>query len=97
LGPYGHPDAAPRLIGRGLNVMVSPLPRNKRAKNPRETDGSPPPTEPSIAGGNGTAAKPLADSVANASPGGPDAGPGRASSGFSNNPFSELDRKLGAA
>src|SRR5207249_4729772 len=27
--PYGHPDAAPKLIGRGINVMLSPLPRNK--------------------------------------------------------------------
>ena len=25
----------PKLIGRGINVMISPLPRNKRAKNPR--------------------------------------------------------------
>ncbi|MBI4657640.1 MAG: translation initiation factor IF-3 [Verrucomicrobia bacterium] len=36
LTPFGHPDAPARLIGRGINLMVSPLPRNKRAKNPRE-------------------------------------------------------------
>jgi translation initiation factor IF-3 len=36
VAPYGHPDAAPKLIGRGLNVMLSPLPRNKRARNPRQ-------------------------------------------------------------
>jgi len=36
--PYGHPDAAPKLIGKGLNVMLSPLPRNKRAKNPRQAE-----------------------------------------------------------
>jgi translation initiation factor IF-3 len=35
--PYGHPDAEPKLIGKGINVMLSPLPRNKRAKNPRHT------------------------------------------------------------
>lgn len=35
LAPYGHPDFAPKLIGRGINLMLSPLPRNKRAKNPR--------------------------------------------------------------
>jgi translation initiation factor IF-3 len=35
IAPYGHPDFAPKLIGRGINVMISPLPRNKRAKNPR--------------------------------------------------------------
>jgi len=33
---YGHPDFAPKLIGRGINVMISPLPRAKRAKNPRQ-------------------------------------------------------------
>ena len=36
--PYGHPDAAAKLIGRGINVMLSPLPRNKRAKNPRQAE-----------------------------------------------------------
>ena len=33
--PFGHPDSPPKLIGKGLNVMLSPLPRNKRAKNPK--------------------------------------------------------------
>ena len=32
IAPYGHPDFPPKLIGRGINVMISPLPRNKRAK-----------------------------------------------------------------
>ncbi len=36
--PYGHPDAPAKLIGKGINVMLSPLPRNKRAKNPRQED-----------------------------------------------------------
>jgi len=41
--PFGHPDFPPKLIGRGINVMISPLPRNKRAKNPRQlADGSVP-------------------------------------------------------
>ena len=35
---YGHPDFEPKRIGRGINVMVSPLPRNKRAKNPRQAE-----------------------------------------------------------
>lgn len=34
--PYGHEDAPPKLVGRSINVMLSPLPRNKRAKNPHE-------------------------------------------------------------
>jgi translation initiation factor IF-3 len=33
---FGHPDFQPKLVGRGINLMISPLPRNKRAKNPRE-------------------------------------------------------------
>ncbi|MBI3192413.1 MAG: hypothetical protein HYZ36_07085, partial [Pedosphaera parvula] len=30
------PDAPPREIGRGITLMLSPHPRNKRAKNPNE-------------------------------------------------------------
>lgn len=46
--PYGHPDSEPKLVGRGVTVMISPLPRNKRAKKPEATDqvpGSPRPLE----------------------------------------------------
>ena len=39
IAPYGHPDFEPKLIGKGINVMISPLPRNKRAKNPRQVEG----------------------------------------------------------
>jgi translation initiation factor IF-3 len=35
IAPFGHPDFAPKLVGRAINLMISPLPRNKRAKNPR--------------------------------------------------------------
>jgi translation initiation factor IF-3 len=38
---YGHPDFPPKLIGRGINVMISPLPRNKRGKNPRADANEP--------------------------------------------------------
>jgi translation initiation factor IF-3 len=34
--PYGHPDAPAKLMGRAINVMISPLPRAKRAKNPHQ-------------------------------------------------------------
>lgn len=33
---WGHPDRDPVLQGRSINVMITPLPRNKRAKNPHE-------------------------------------------------------------
>lgn len=35
IAPYGHPDFQPKLVGKAINLMISPLPRNKRAKNPR--------------------------------------------------------------
>jgi translation initiation factor IF-3 len=43
LTTFGHPDAPAKLIGKGINVMLSPLPRAKRAKNPKqpESDGAP--------------------------------------------------------
>jgi len=34
IAAYGHPDFEPKLIGRGINVMITPLPRNKRPKGP---------------------------------------------------------------
>lgn len=47
---YGQADAPPKMLGeRDLNVMLSPLPRNKRAKNPREANAPkapPPPPAP---------------------------------------------------
>jgi translation initiation factor IF-3 len=38
VSPYGHPDSQHKLVGRAINVMISPLPRNKRAKNPNESE-----------------------------------------------------------
>ncbi len=36
IAAYGHQDFEPKLIGRGINVMITPLPRNKRPKNPHQ-------------------------------------------------------------
>ena len=42
IAPWGHPDFQPKLVGRNINLMISPLPRNKRAKNPRgESEATP--------------------------------------------------------
>ena len=49
---FGHPDFAPKLVGRGINLMISPLPRNKRAKNPRQE------AERAPLGGNHSASHP---------------------------------------
>jgi translation initiation factor IF-3 len=39
IAPYGQPDFQPKLVGKAINLMISPLPRNKRAKNPHVIDG----------------------------------------------------------
>ena len=46
LAAYGQADSPPKMLGdRDLNVVLSPLPRNKRAKNPRASQlPDPPPT-----------------------------------------------------
>jgi hypothetical protein len=92
IAPFGHPDFEPKLIGKGINVMISPLPRNKRARNPRqEGEGAAPGLN---AAGVGSAARltsapagvaavksKTANSVAAKPP----------SSAFANNPFAKLD------
>jgi translation initiation factor IF-3 len=94
--PYGHPDFEPKLVGRSINLMISPLPRNKRAKHPRQTGE--PPVEPSGATVQKPAlqhkpapAKVLIQTDTPASAGVPD----RKSSGFANNPFAQLDLSPG--
>lgn len=83
LAPYGHPDAPAKLVGRNINVMFSPLPRNKRAKNPRQAEGPAPATAPPE---RETAPAPAPETAANA-------GAGRTPStdGFANNPFASLE------
>jgi translation initiation factor IF-3 len=46
ISPFGHPDFPPKLVGKGINVMISPLPRNKRAKNPNQVEGGAQPAVP---------------------------------------------------
>jgi len=81
--PWGHPDADPKLIGKGIVLMLSPLPRNKRAKHPRadEAGNVPPNPEPE----EGSARK-----------NGPSADPEDRSQspGFANSPFSQLEDKV---
>jgi translation initiation factor IF-3 len=46
---YGQADSPPKLLGdRDLNVVLSPLPRNKRAKNPRQVQALEPSTAPAV-------------------------------------------------
>jgi translation initiation factor IF-3 len=93
LALYGHPDAEPKLIGRGVHVMLSPLPRNKRAKNPNQLGGVPPADGSSQNGDDpvksDTKASPLNSKVV------PTNAAEKPSPGFANNPFSQLGAKLG--
>ena len=85
---YGQPDAQPKLMGRNVNVMFSPLPRNKRAKDPRQLAG----TEGAT---SGIPPLPSAGPVATVvtppvtTPASPPAASASADA-FSNNPFQEL-------
>ena len=87
---FGHPDFEPKLIGRGINAMISPLPRNKRAKNPHQLEpGQAPPPAPAQARpeSQGSAAP-----VQIQRPAKPEGAAPRSGS-FANNPFAELEVK----
>jgi len=43
VAPFGHPDFEPKLVGKGINVMITPLPRSQRAKNPHQPEVAPEP------------------------------------------------------
>ncbi len=87
IAPYGHPDFQPKLIGRGINVMISPLPRNKRAKNPRQLEeGETPPklhSEPKEPKPQAHGAKPVQIHRQKSAS-------SESADGFSNNPFEKL-------
>ncbi|MGO8929406.1 MAG: translation initiation factor IF-3 [Limisphaerales bacterium] len=86
LTAYGHPDYEPKLLGRGINVMITPLPRSKRAKAPPQTEAgaaraiSLPRVE-----NNGQGISVQAERAPARQPEEP------RSSGFVNNPFAELE------
>lgn len=93
LASYGTPVAPPRLEGKGIKVMLTPLPRHKRAPNPRAS------TEPSAA--DSPKAKQDRDTQ-QSQPQKPSQFPDRASesqppTGFVNNPFATLDGRSNGA
>jgi translation initiation factor IF-3 len=90
IAPYGHQDFEPKLIGRGISVMISPLPRNKRAKNPHQAEGAQMPPA-AVNSHSPNAGKPAQKSPAQKSPAPvPDESK---SGGFANDPFSKLEVK----
>ena len=89
--PYGHPDFEPKLIGRGINAMISPLPRNKRAKNPYAVEGEGSrATAPAATTNNRPAPPPPVAPAPTANAAVADK---TASTGFVNNPFAKLEVK----
>jgi len=87
ISPYGHPDAPPKMLGKGLSVMLSPLPRNKRARNPHQQDNGEPRPAP-------VAAKPASEAKHDPTP--PPSPPANLQpKGFVNNPFAALKPDLG--
>ena len=86
IAPYGHADFQPKLAGRNITVMISPLPRNKRAKNPHDSES------PASAAGNGSNHRPQ-PAVAER-PSKPRAPlPETDSGNFANAPFAQLEVK----
>jgi len=89
VGPYGHPDAPAKLIGKGINVMLSPLPRNKRAKPPAAVEEVSLPTQASASPPAFPQPPPSAQQPR------PFQHPPKSSGEFVNNPFAKLDVKSG--
>jgi len=90
IAPYGHRDFEPKLIGRGINVMITPLPRNKRAKHPRaegaEAVKSSPPPQPALVENNHGNGERHIERPAKPQP---QAEP--KSGSFANNPFAQIE------
>jgi translation initiation factor IF-3 len=86
IAPYGHADFEPKLIGKGINVMISPLPRNKRGKNPGQSEGgsSTSLSAPKPSNSASSAPPPKSKSTGSVAPKSPPAA-------FANNPFAKLD------
>lgn len=93
LAPYAHPDSEPKLVGRGVSVMLSPLPRHKRAKHPKELEAGAP------IGPNGELAQSPAAPTPKPPPKPPQVNSPAESpppSGFVNNPFAQLNLDPGS-
>ena len=94
IAPYGHPDFEPKLLGRGLNVMISPLPRDKRPRNPfqvqaAETRPAPAPAHPEP----GRQPQPAVPVEVIRPPRPHAQTPVPTPGGFANNPFAQLELK----
>lgn len=88
VAPYGQAIEQPKVVGRGMSVMINPLPRAKRARPPKGESGA--------GSASSEASKPAPrDNPPGASPGS-DASPAAVPAGFVNNPFAQLPEPTGA-
>jgi len=87
IAPYGHPDFEPKLAGRNINVMVSPLPRSKRARNPNAAESTAPPASQGRPENNNRPQPVEVESPASPAPAKPKPG------AFVNNPFAQIEAK----
>jgi translation initiation factor IF-3 len=106
-GQWGHPDAPAKLIGKSVNVMLSPLPRLKRAPNPsgkesesddeeeggEEEEGHESAEKSEKGGSNGQPSKPQAQQPAKEKSKKVVSTNG-ADNSFGQNPFDKLDIKV---
>jgi translation initiation factor IF-3 len=86
---YGHPDFPPKLSGRAINVMISPLPRNKRAKHPGHLEGDVAAAQPAAPARHEVNHRPAPVPIERAAK----SEEQRPVGGFGNNPFAQLEVK----
>ena len=98
IAPFGHPDFQPKLVGRAINLMITPLPRAKRPKNPHE--GEEVPGEHELSDDDSEGGESVSNPKTPTSPPAPNEpvkidkpADAPAEPGFSNNPFTSLDAK----
>lgn len=82
---YGHQDFPAKLNGRAINLMISPLPRNKRARHPQQVEPASP--RPS--------AVPRSENHHSPAPVERNSRPAEEpnTAGFANSPFAQLEAK----
>ncbi len=88
LAPWGQVAAEPKLQGRNVSVMINPLPRSKRAPNPKESDAGAPGGKPP--GKEVSAPLRQVDVTAVAQSTARPRSPSEVESGFVSSPFSSL-------
>jgi translation initiation factor IF-3 len=93
IAPFGHPDFPPKLIGKGINVMISPLPRNKRARNPNQNAEAPKAEDEGESHAPVSQQQPGVVQIDKGEKGKQQGSADSQKPGFANNPFANMDVK----